>query len=339
MVERLTPARDPLQFSMLAELAEHFAPLGANLRLETNNEDIVSACRTSFGRYGVPAPSSSGAPILLRLLVDSSFNEAPPWPDPVFRGQGDIFYICVGCQNTAVANLGKGCAIGFISPAMARDQVFVRNIFIECLVLTMLTSGKAGRYTYAHASAVAKGDRGLIFSGPSQAGKTTLAFACARRGFQIVSDDVVYLFEEGDGVTVWGKPWHLRFLEDCARFFPELKQKAARLRFDGKNCVEVDVEELMPGTARPRCKAEAIFFLERASGPAGYYALESQEAIRLLSRDLVFDQPEVLERHQRHWLKVVGRGAYVLRYGEDLEAVVQLLETFLTKTRLDHGAS
>jgi hypothetical protein len=46
-----------------------------------------------------------------------------------------------------------------------------------------------------HASAVVVHDRAIIFAGPEEAGKSTTAAAFARRGFPILSDDVVPLAE------------------------------------------------------------------------------------------------------------------------------------------------
>jgi hypothetical protein len=329
MMDVIKPDRDPLQRSISAQIVEEFVPMGSKLRLETNSREILEACRTSFGRYGIPAPGSGAASVVVRLFVDPTFTDGPPWPDPVFRGQEEIFYISAGRQNIAVALLESGFATGFIAPEMARDAVFLRNTFLECLVLTMLTHGKLAAYTYAHASAVTLGNKGLLFCGPSQAGKSTLAYACARRGFQVVSDDVVYLRDGEEGLTVWGKPWHLRLLQDCTRFFPELEIGGSHLRFDGKDCLEIDLDGIRPGHTRTRCRPKAVFFLERSAGRSTYQALEPHLAIKLLARDLVHDNPEALKRHERFWLELVRQGAYTLRFGEDLDAAVDMLERFL----------
>ena len=134
MTEKVADARDPLGRSCPAPLVEHFAPLGAHLRLETNSPEIVEACRTSFGRYG---PPSSLIPatlkIVIRLLVDPSSMKSLPGPT-LFSEVTEIFFISAsGSQNTAVANLDQGHAAGFLTPAMARDTVFLRNTFLECL--------------------------------------------------------------------------------------------------------------------------------------------------------------------------------------------------------------
>jgi hypothetical protein len=322
----LTPARDPLGRSMHADLVETFAPLGASLRVETNSPDVASACRRSFGRFGPPAESAR-PPLRLRLLVDPSFDEAPPWPDPVFRGQGDVFYVSIGRQNTAVADLAAGFATGFISPALARDARLVRTAFVDCLVLTLLTQGRASARTYVHASAVARGGRGFLFSGPSGSGKSTLAFACARRGFEVVTDDVAYL-EDGGDLTAWGKPWVLRLLPEARALFPELLT-SPHAALHGDDLVEVDVDGILPGRTRTSCRPDAVFFLERCSGVSVVAPVERRRALELLSRDLIDDAPEALRRHEQVWSRLVDRGAYVLRLGENLDAAVDLVERSL----------
>jgi HPr Serine kinase C-terminal domain len=196
----------------------------------------------------------------------------------------------------------------------------------------LLTQGKASTHTYIHGSAVALEDRGLIFCGPSQAGKSTLAFACARRGFRVVSDDVVYLREQDQELNVWGKPWHLRFLPDYTRFFPELNRSTSALRFDGKDCFEIDVDAFLPGQTQTRCKPEAIFFLKRCGTQPRYEAVDPDEALELLSGDLVYDRPEVMERHRRFWQRLIQKGCYRLCYDERLDAAVELLKLFLEKS-------
>jgi hypothetical protein len=52
--------------------------------------------------------------------------------------------------------------------------------------------------TCLHASAVALGDRAIVFAGPAGTGKSTTAAALARRGHAIISDDIVAM-EERDG--------------------------------------------------------------------------------------------------------------------------------------------
>jgi hypothetical protein len=59
-----------------------------------------------------------------------------------------------------------------------------------------------------HASAVAVGSRALALMGAAGAGKSTTAAAFAKRGFRILSDDVLAVSRKGEGV--WIHPAHAR---------------------------------------------------------------------------------------------------------------------------------
>lgn len=305
-----------------------FWPLGVVLEIETNSRAILDACRASFGPYREPSSGTRASLFTIRLLVDESFAATPPWSDMVFRRQADMFYVSAGSQNVAVADLRRRQAFGFISPAMAADREFLRRNFIECLALTMMTLGRGATHTYVHASAVAKGNQGLILAGPRESGKSTLAYACARRGFKIVADDVVYL-RSGRNMIAWGRPWRLRLLPDCGRLFPELHEKAENTRIAGNEVVEIDVQELLPGTAQASCVPKALFILERSSDRTTFEQLGADEALRFLAREMVHDSPEVIERHRRAWTTLANRGSFALHWEGAPEAAVDLLESFL----------
>lgn len=328
----LHPVRDPLKQKMSTEFVEPFAPLGSRMMLETNSREVLDACRTSFGRYGASAYPADEPLLSVRILVDPDFGEAAPWPDPVFRCQKGTFYVSVGRQNTAVADLENRNVVGFISPAMAREPGRLRKTFLDCPVLTLLTQGRRGPYSYLHASAVASEGRGLLFAGPAESGKSTLAYACARSGFDLVSDDVVYLREDEGVLAAWGRPWHLRMLPSGLGLFPELGSLGLRSE-PGEEVVEIEVDRVLPGRCRTRCEPAALVFLMRSEGEPSLRPLQADEAFRRLSADLMYDVPEALERHRRHWLELVRRGAYLLNCGTDLEARTALVRGLLSKKR------
>jgi hypothetical protein len=71
-----------------------------------------------------------------------------------------------------------------------------------------------------HASAVSIGDRAIALAGPAGAGKSTTAAAFARRGYRVISDDVVALRQEGSRfgippgyprVNLWAESVHAMF--------------------------------------------------------------------------------------------------------------------------------
>ncbi len=333
-MQEFIAARDPLRRNMRADCCGDFAVLGIKVRFETNSPAILDSCSNAFGRNGSPV---SGPPqFTVRLLEDPSLKQTPPWPEPLFRGQRNLFYVCIGAENTAVADLDRGQAMGFLAPAMVQDNECLRRTFVECLTLTMATHGKAATHSYVHASAVAIGNKGLILSGPAHAGKSTLAYACARRGFHVVSDDAVYLRIGTGGETAWGNPWRLRLAPDSLNLFVELKERFKALdRAHDSEVMEFDTGEISPTCPKPCCEPAALFFLDRCAGPCSYRRLDPAEAVKLLARDLIQDSPEVMRTHCRTWLEFAARGSYLLRYGEDLESVVRTLEHFLSTRQTD----
>ena len=320
---RLVAARDPLGLGLEAPLVEEYAPLGARLRVETNSADVLAVCRSSFAGYG--GAGEGPARLLLRLLVDPRLDAGPALQEPVFRRQGGLFYVSAGGSCTAVADLARGFAAGFFSSAAVRDAHFFRRTFVECLALTLLTHGPASTHSCVHASAVARAGRGVLFSGAARSGKSTLAYACGRRGLDLVSDDVVYLERREGDLVAWGKPWRLRLLPGSETLFPELSGQGELV----DDCTEFDASALLPGRVVPRCRPAALLFLERSAGRAEIAPIERQAALELLARDLVADDPAVLERHGRLWLQAIDRGAYRLRSGSDLGALVDAVERFL----------
>jgi len=325
MFQRLAAARDPLGRDLQANYQRNFAALGIVFRFETNTPIILEACDAVFHSSGQSRTEKPD--FVICLLEDPTFGEKPPWPKPVYRGRQNLFYLSIGSENTAVADLEHRLAVGFLSPAMVEDSTILRRDFVECLAFTMATHGRGATHSYIHASAIAKGNKGLVLSGPACAGKSTLAYACAQRGFHIVADDVVYLKDGESHLTAWGNPWRLRLAPESIKLFPELSQRFKRT--GSMEVVEIELEEILPGCAQPCCEPVALFFLNRSSGPTACQRLDSHEAVELISRDLISDSPEVIEMHCRAWAKLASKGSYILRYGQDLDSVIGKLEQFL----------
>ena len=133
----------------------------------------------------------------------------------------------------------------------------------------MLTGGRG--YVPIHASCVVREGRGIILQAPAGTGKSTLALACATRGWGLLAEDVVFARPvDGAGgdaeLEVWGVPWTQRLLADAPRFFPELAATSARLQANGEHKLEVDLDLHAPGRATPRALAGPVALLARDTG-------------------------------------------------------------------------
>jgi hypothetical protein len=71
----------------------------------------------------------------------------------------------------------------------------------------LLSLALAGRGAIVHAAGAVIGGRGMLFAGPSGAGKTTLSRLLAAAGHEILSDDRVVVLRGRDGFTLHGTPW------------------------------------------------------------------------------------------------------------------------------------
>jgi hypothetical protein len=230
--------------------------------------------------------------------------------------------------NVLNAQLGRGFALGFVTPELVADEPRLRYNVLELLALSMVAWHDR---TPLHAGAVVRNGRAVLLAGQSLAGKSTLCYACLRAGFQLLAEDVVYVSRRR-GIRLWGVPWRIHLLPDAVRLFDELADVSAVLQPNGKTKLAVDVAAL--GADRVRCHVEraVVCVVERHDGPASdLEPIDSRVPIAALSHDREsgFD----LYSDTRSAAEVlVSGGAYRLRVGSDLAGAVALLKE-LTEDR------
>ena len=71
----------------------------------------------------------------------------------------------------------------------------------------LLTLALAGRGAVVHAGGVSLRGKGILYAGPSGAGKTTLSRLLAAAGHEILSDDRVIVRRDAGGFALHGTPW------------------------------------------------------------------------------------------------------------------------------------
>ena len=319
---------DPLHRGIALHLREQFSLLGTSVEVQSNQEIVLEAAKLSFGRFG-RSPQAGPAQFLIQLCVDPDRHDPVTHPVPSYRALSHLFHIGCGNASFAVADLAAGYAVGFVSSELASDISFFRYAFLECLFYVMAVHRS---HTPVHCAAVASDCRGALICGPSGAGKTTLAYACAKSGMQIISDDVVHLqmdFVNGQ-LSLWGNPWTLRLLPDAVGLFPELEGTEIRKRSDHEGCLEVDVVSHFPSSTLISCQPKALFFVERNHNTENkIIPVEEEQVFRRLSRDIVLDDPQVIKRHQKVLEKLAAVGAYELQYSGAPSVAVELIKEVL----------
>jgi hypothetical protein len=112
-----------------------------------------------------------------------------------------------------------------------------------------------------HAACLVKDGHGVLFVGRSGAGKSSLAYACMRRGWTYVSDEASSLVRRRAGRLIVGNPQTFRFRPTASALFPELRGRV-KLR-NGKPTVEVKTEQLRHSKIAMECTVDHIVFLNR----------------------------------------------------------------------------
>jgi hypothetical protein len=300
-----------------------FRPMGLAVRLITDSPEILDAAVAAFGGYGREAEKET-ADATLRLFAHTVDDDAPPRP-PLLRVDGPRIYQTTGRGATLVIDRAAGVAFGYFSPATLADPAFFRWHFLDLALFFFLEEhGHLG----LHGAALARAGRGLLLRAPSGQGKSTLTYAAARRRFQAVAEDIVWIAP--DAARLWGMPWAFHLLPDAAQLFPELAGRAPARQLNGEEKIAVDLEALRPGSTAPSAEPAGVILLHRR--PGGHSRLAPVDPAAAWEDWLAGGasrESDVPGYEPRARAFLAGRPIHRLEMGDDLEAALDLLESLL----------
>jgi hypothetical protein len=333
-----------------------FLPMGLLLELVTNSPRILAAAQRCFGGYGRPE-ASRAADLGLRLYEyatedleagerhdggagsHSGSAAAGPGPGaaaagradarqqapaPVLRCEGPYLYQASGRNSVLVADRARGLAFGYVSPSTAADGPLVSSLYLQAALFYLL---ECRGFLGIHAAALARGGCGLLLRGASGQGKTTLAYAAARRGFQALSEDVVWV--EVERAAWWGAPWTFHLLPDARRLFPELAGKPLERQPNGEVKLAVELESVRPGSTTPSARAGPVVMLTRRPGVRSELAaIDPAHARREWLAGCAAREREV-PGYEAAVAGLLRGGCFRLQLGDDLDAAIDLLEPLL----------
>lgn len=321
------PAADQLWRQTPMPLTARYQPLGVPLEFATNAPVLAEMAADSFGPWGAPAPHAPALRLNFFLHTTVEAADSLARPAAVFRAQDDYFMLSVG-SSLGMADRAHGFGMAFITPALLTDRLFVQEGFLECLGLFLTT-----RYRRAvlHAAGVVHEGRSILLTGHSGVGKSTLAFACLRAGFQLLSEDVIYLDEKSSPLQAWGAPWHLHLLPDGKRFFPELAAAPLVTQLNGEIKHRIEVNQHWPGAAAPFAPVMGVLMLSRAPGAASLLAPADPALVRstLIGFRDQMGVDYLAAMHAGVDRLLAGRVAQ-LAVGSDLTAAVALIRAWMS---------
>jgi hypothetical protein len=306
-------ASDPLGYDVPLPLSARYHPLGFPLIVETNCAAILEIAEALWSRW----PVRDGRPARFQVFVadsDSRFPLTPGMP----RGRGHLVSVVHSPENFATCDLTTSFSCAWLTRDVVATAEYFSYHFLEPLAWLMID---AAHLAPLHASCVAWEGSAVVMCGESGAGKTSLAYACARRGWTYLSDDATHIIRERPEPWVAGRPFRIRFRESARDLFPELKAFTPHRRPNGKLDIEVDTEALNLKVAT-ESRARYIVLLNRGQqrDKARLDSCSAAEAARRLN-SLVCYGDERIRGEQKRALDVFLRlPAVTLTYGDPAAA-------------------
>ena len=323
---RVMPPADPLLAFVRMPFQQVFYPYGFPVQIKSNSQAILEAAEQS---WGVSRQRFEESAVQVNYLVCNGPKRSAP--TPVFRAQSHLLTMVADAHNYACGDLLRGFGSAWLTEAAINDTEYLRYTFLEGLVYVLLENL---HLVAIHGACVVKDGHGVLLAADSGMGKSSLAYACACRGWTYVSDDASALIRRGTGRKIIGNPQLFRFRPTAADLFPELHrygilESPLKARFrKGKPTLEVRTDFLPHIQVAEEAAIDHVVFLNRdtqINGSARLIPVSREEALRRL---LSGAWPSELPLHQQGSAaieRLLGAELGELSYC-DLEPAIDLLE-------------
>lgn len=313
---------DPLFYDLELPLRAVYHPLGFSVEIATNSELVLAAAQESWRHF---RRVFAEPPIQLRVAVLKGGPRKCPLP-PTVRGQRNLLVRVADAGNFSVSNIQAGFALSWLTPVVAANKGYLRYYFLEGMCWDLLESLYL---TSIHAACVQLEGSGVLLCGDSGAGKSSLAFACARNGWRFLSDDSTSLVRKCSQPVVVGNPYQIRFRDSAVKLFPQLRDRQVTRRLNGKMSIEVPTASIPEIRTISKCPVDYIVFLKRGkSSQASLLPFPKEAALRWLERTVCFGEESVREAQKASLLKLMTAKIFALKYG-DLDTAVERLNAMV----------
>ena len=357
------PAPDALWRLAPTPIVANYSVLGLRLALYTNSPDIHRLMDDLFPKW--PAGANASSELSLKTFLhdpQGNRHDAGSAP-PIARMQREYLMISRG-NSFGFADRVAGFATAFLESGITADGIRAQVDFLECLTLFLASRP---RPVTLHAAAVIWKGRCILLTGVSGAGKSTLAYACYRRGLEIVAEDVVFaqpldvvesvspqgpLEDAGQGSTeakssspyqeegrgevrlgpaggpwIWGNAPYIHLMPGSERFFPEVAGMLPVRLFNGEAKLRIGIRER---TDQVRSHTVwGVCSLARTAGPGSMILTADREHLRRSLTRFTGDPPfdQVITNTFASRL-ASGRAAHLVS-GNDPAESVDLLQRWI----------
>ncbi len=322
---------DPLLCEFNLPLKRVYHPYGFSLEIVTNSREALLAAEENWGCFRKMFHDPA---VQMRIGVVEGGGTACP-AIPVFRGRGNLVAAMADRQNFGACDLREGTGFCWLSNAAVKNRGYLRYHFLEAMPLMLLESKY---WTPLHAGCVSRNGHGVLLCAESGGGKSSLSFACARRGWTFVSDDSCYILRKRSDRLVIGNPYRLRFRETAKSLFPELKQLRL-IRHNGEMTIELETAALPSIATSAQCSVDYVVFLNRqSSGKAAISNFPKKQALQFLGHVVCYGEQTVQDAQIASLHNLLTAEVLELRYS-DLDSAVIELETMIRDRSEESGIS
>ena len=312
-----TPDMDPLLCKMPLPYRAVVYPLGFAVEVITNEEAVLAIVNDCWG--GLRQLHKN--PLLqIRIVVSEGGSEGCP-PAPVLRAQHNLLAIVADAHNHAVCDHKHGLSLIWLNYAALQHPKYLCYHFIETASCSLI---QPSYVTGLHAACISRDGHGMLLTGDSSAGKSSLAYACARAGWTFTSDDGSWLLRDGDQPRVVGDYRQVRFRPSAKELFPELQERDLTPRVQGKPSIEVPTSELGLITAEQVTIHSVIFLNRQPSAVAELLPLPRGTAFQHFE-NFLNHVGEARQAHIEILQRISAIDVYELQY-RDLQPAIDRLD-------------
>jgi hypothetical protein len=311
---------DPVLCDFPMPLRGVFYPLGFPIEITTNSADVIMAAEESWEMW---EPCFTAAPVSLRIGVMD--GDSPQCANlPTCRGQQNLLSMFSDPENFAVVDLTTSFGFGWFNSATVRYKAFFRYHFLEGMAMTLLM---AQHLAPVHAGCVSWNGKGILLCGDSGAGKSSLSYACAQRGWKFITDDASALVRSRHDRLVVGNSHRMRFRESAIHLFPELLKEQITARITGEMSIELVTLAQPDIITAPSATIEHLVFLNRGDTVSPRLSpFSPDQALRWLEQMIVYGDQHLRDAQKSALHNLLAAQVHELRYSNLDLAVARLVE-------------
>ncbi len=296
------------------------------MAVRSNSADVIAIAQDEWHTW---QQAFDDPPIELTFQVRDNSGSSRS-PAAVFHADRHLFAVVADAGNFAMGDTRGRLATAFLDNGAIDDRAYFTYHFLDAMAFQLITSLYL---TPLHAASVARNGRAILFCGDSGAGKSSLSYACARRGgnnrWTFVSDDASHLLRRCAGNRrILGVPHQVRLRPDAPKLFPELAAFEAKMRGTGKLSLQIPTSKLAISTA-PTAFVDIIVLPRRiANGESRLEPIEKALVREHCAQWFYHWDPPILAEQEAAFEELLhGARTYSLEYS-DLDSAVRLLDDF-----------